>query len=53
MSLLQSVTVRHQPSTCSDMPTGTEGVLVRLMKGSQEYTEWRTKFYNCIKIVTS
>jgi len=37
MSLLESAKERHQPSTWSDMPTGTEVELVKLTKGSQEY----------------
>ena len=43
MSLLESAKKRHQPSTWTDMPTGTEVVLVELMGYTMEYKSVMSK----------
>ena len=43
MSLLESAKKGHQPSTWNDMTAGTEVVLVKLTKGSQEYKSVMSK----------
>jgi len=43
MSLLSAAKTRHQPSTWTGMPAGTEVVLVELTKGSREYESVMSK----------